>query len=129
MTPLLLAIAFQLLPAPGLPRWHVVGRNAQAEYAVDPQSVVREGTRVRAFVRLRFTRPQPGAPATGVMRYLYDCRASTIRSEASDIYDARGRFLGTLQSRADQLRDVPIGPTSPNARVRDWLCARGRRQG
>ena len=127
MTPLLLAIAFQLLPAPTLPRWHVVGRNPQAEYAVDPQSVVREGTRVRAFVRLRFARPQPGAPAMGVMRYLYDCRASTVRSEASDIYDARGRFLGTLQSRADQLRDVPIGPTSPNAQVRNYLCMAGRR--
>ena len=40
---------------------------------------------------LRFLRPRPGMPAVGVMRYLYDCRASTIRSEASDIYDARGR--------------------------------------
>ena len=123
----LLAMAFQLLPAPALPRWRVVGRNLQAEYAVDPQSIQRQGTRVRAAVRLRFSHPQPGAPALGVMRYLYDCRANTIRSEASDIYDARGRFVGTLQSRADQLRDVPIGPTSPNAQVRNYLCAPGRR--
>ena len=63
----------------------------------------------------------------GVMRYLYDCRANTVRSEASDIYDTRGHFLGTLQSRADQLRDVPIGPTSPNAQVRNHLCVAGRR--
>ncbi|WP_395613071.1 surface-adhesin E family protein [Allosphingosinicella sp.] len=123
----LLAMAFQLLPAPALPRWRVVGRNPQAEYAVDPQSIQRQGTRVRAAVRLRFSHPQPGAPALGVMRYLYDCRANTIRSEASDIYDARGRFIGTLQSRADQLRDVPIGPTSPNAQVRNYLCMAGRR--
>jgi len=123
----LLAMAFQLLPAPALPRWRVVGRNLQAEYAVDPQSIQRQGMRVRAAVRLRFSHPQPGAPALGVMRYLYDCRANTIRSEASDIYDARGRFVGTLQSRADQLRDVPIGPTSPNAQVRNYLCTPGRR--
>ena len=127
MSGALLAIAMQLLPAPGLPRWQVVGRNAQSEYAIDPQSVQRLGTRVRVAVRLRFLRPQPGAPALGVMRYLYDCRANTIRSEASDIYDARGRFVGTLQTPAPQLRDVPIGPTSPNAQVRNHLCARGRR--
>ena len=127
MTPVLLALAFQLLPAPTLPRWRVIGHNPQAEFAVDPQSVVREGVRVRAFVRLRFSHPQPGAPSMGVMRYLYDCRANTVRSEASDIYDTRGRFVGTLQSRADQLRDVPIGPTSPNAQVRNYLCVAGRR--
>jgi hypothetical protein len=122
----LLAMAMQLLPAPGLPRWQVVGRNAQSEYAIDPQSVQRQGTRVRVAVRLRFLHPQPGAPALGVMRYLYDCRANTIRSEASDIYDARGRFVGTLQTPVQQLRDVPIGPTSPNAQVRNHLCAGGR---
>ena len=123
----LLAMAMQLLPAPGLPRWQVVVRNAQAEYAVDPQSVQRQGMRVRVAVRLRFVRPQPGAPAVGVMRYLYDCRARTIRSEASDIYDARGRFVGTLQTPAYQLRDVPIGPASPNAQVRNHICG-GRRR-
>ena len=126
MTGPLLAMAMQLLPAPGLPRWQVVGRNAQAEFAVDPQSVQRQGNRVRAAVRLRFSRPQSGAPAMGVMRYLYDCRANTIRSEASDIYDMRGRFIGTLQTPAQQLRDVPIGPTSPNARLRSHLCRPGR---
>jgi hypothetical protein len=77
-------------------------------------------------VRLRFRHPQAGAPALGVMRYVYDCRANTIRSEASDIYDARGRFVGTLQTPAARLRDVPIGATSPNAQVRNYLCARGR---
>jgi hypothetical protein len=127
MTGALLAMAMQLLPAPGLPRWQVVGHNAQAEYAVDPQSVQRQGTRVRVIVRLRFSHPPAGAPALGVMRYLYDCRANTIRSEASDIYDARGRFVGTLQTPAAQLRDVPIGPVSPNAQVRNYVCARGRR--
>ena len=127
MTPTLLAIAFQLLTAPTVPRWRVIGHNAQAEIAVDPQSVVREGVRVRAFVRLRFSHPQPGAPAVGVMRYLYDCRANTVRSEATDIYNAQARFVGTLQARPDQLRDVPIGPTSPNAQVRAFLCGAGRR--
>lgn len=126
-TGLLLAIAMQLLPAPTLPRWQVIGRNAQSEYAIDPQSVQRLGTRVRVVVRLRFFRPAEGAPAMGVMRYLYDCRANTIRSEASDIYDTRGRFIGTLQTPAHRLRDVPIGPTSPNAQVRNRLCAGGRR--
>ena len=127
MTGAFLAIALQLLPAPGVPRWRVVARNALAEYAVDPQSVQRQGTRVRVAVRVRFLRPQPGAPALGVTRYLYDCRANTIRSEAADIYDARGRFVGTLQTPVGQLRDVPIGPTSPNAQVRNQLCGRARR--
>lgn len=122
----LLAMAMQLLPAPGLPRWRTVGRNAQAEYAIDPQSVQRVGTRVRVAVRMRFVRPAPGAPAVGVMRYSYDCRRNTIRSEATDIYDSRGRFVGTLQTPAAQLRDVPIGPTSPNAQVRNHLCRAGR---
>ncbi len=123
---ILFALAMQLLPAPALPRWQVVGRNAQAEYAIDPQSVQRQGTRVRVAVRLRFPNPAPGAPAMGVMRYLYDCRANTIRSEASDIYDARGHFVGTLQTPVQQLRDVPIGPTSPNAQVRNHLCRPAR---
>lgn len=122
----LLAMAMQLLPAPNLPRWRVVGRNAHAEYAIDPQSVQRQGTRVRVIVRLRYVRPPPGAPAVGVMRYVYDCRRNTIRSEASDIYDGRARFVGTLQTPANQLRDAPIGPTSPNAQLRNHLCG-GRR--
>lgn len=120
---LLLALAFQLLPAPGLPRWQVVGHNAQVEFAIDPQSIQREGTSVRVAVRLHYSRPAPGAPALGIVRYLYDCRASTVRNEATDFYDARGRFVGTLQTRADQIRDVPIGPASPNAQVRTRLCA------
>jgi hypothetical protein len=49
-----------------------------------------------------------------------------VRSEASDFYDARGRFVGTIQTPAGQLRDVAIGPASPNAQVRNHLCA-GRR--
>ena len=127
MTPALLAMAFQLLPAPTLPRWRVIVRNAQAEFAVDPQSLQRQGMRVRAAVRQRYRNPPAGAPAAGVTRRLYDCRANTVRSEAADLYDARGRFLGTLQSRADQLRDEPIMRGSPNAQLLNFLCARGRR--
>ncbi len=123
----ILAMALQLLPAPTLPRWHMVMRSAQADFAVDPASLQRQGTRVRAAVRQRYRNPPPGAPAAGVTRRLYDCRANTVRSEAADLYDARGRFLGTLQSRADQLRDEPIGPGSPNAQLRAWLCTQGRR--
>ncbi len=122
-----IAMAMQLMPAPGLPRWRVIGRNPQAEYAIDPNSVLQQGSRVRVFVRLRFTNPPRGAPASGVMRYVYDCRANTIRSEASDIYDARGRFVGTIQTPAHQLRDVPIAAASPNAQVLRHLCARNRR--
>ncbi len=127
MTGAFLVLAMQLLPAPGLPRWRVVTRNAMAEYAIDPQSVQRQGSRVRVALRQRFVRPQPGAPAAGVMRYVYECRANTVRSEAADIYDARGRFVGTLQTPAHQLRDVPIGGVSANAQVRNHLCGRGRR--
>ena len=123
----LLAMAMQLLPAPGLPRWRSVHRTAQADYAIDPRSVQRQGHRVRVAVRMRFLRPRPGAPALGVTRYVYDCRANTIRSEASDIYDGRARFVGTLQTPANQLRDVAIGPASPNAMVRNHLCG-GRRR-
>ena len=123
----LLAVAMQLLPAPALQRWRVVTRNVQAEYAVDAQGAQRQGTRVRVAVRVRFLRQQPGAPALAVTRYLYDCRANTIRSEAADFYDARGRFVGTLQTPAQQLRDLPIGRTSPTAQVRNPVCARGRR--
>lgn len=122
----LLAVAMQLLPAPGLPRWQVIGRNAQTEVAVDPRSVQRQGTRIRAAVRLRYLRPQAGALGSGVTRYLYDCRANTVRSEAADLYDPRGRFVGTMQTPVAQLRDVPIGPTSPNAQVRNYLCRAGR---
>lgn len=126
MTGLLLALAFQILPGPALPRWRVVVRSGQAEFAIDPQSLQRQGTRVRAAVRQRYSRPPPGAPAAGVTRRLYDCRTNTVRSEAADLYDARGRFVGTLQSRPDQLRDEPIGAGSPNARLRAFICARGR---
>jgi hypothetical protein len=124
---ILLALALQLLPAPTLPRWQVVVQGPAADFAIDPQSVQRQGMRVRAAVRQRYRRPPRGAPAAGVTRRLYDCRANTVRSEAADLYDARGRFLGTLQSRPDQLRDEPIGAGSPNARLRAFLCAPGRR--
>ena len=124
MTAALLAIAFQLLPAPTLPRWHIVARDAQADYAVDPESIEQQGLRVRAAVRQRYRRPPPAAPAAGVTRRLYDCRADRVRSEAADLYDAGARFLGTVQSRADQLQDLPFGAASPNARLRAYLCGR-----
>ena len=127
MTGALLALALQLLPAPTLPRWQVVVRSPQADFAIDPATIQRQGTRVRAAVRQRYRNPPPGAPTAGVTRRLYDCRANTARSEAADLYDARGHFLGTLQSRADQLRDEPIRPGSPNARLRTWLCTPERR--
>lgn len=123
----LLAMALQLLPAPTLPRWQIVARSPQADFAVDPATVQRQGMRVRAAIRQRYRNPPPGAPAAGVTRRLYDCRANTVRSEAADLYDARGRFLGTLQTRPDQLRDERIGAGSPNALLRTWLCAPGRR--
>lgn len=127
MTPLLLALAMQLLPAPTVPRWQMVVRSPQADFAIDPATIQRQGTRVRAAVRQRYRNPPPGAPAAGVTRRLYECRANTVRSEAADLYDARGRFLGTLQSRADQLRDEPIRPGSPNAQLRNALCGRAPR--
>ena len=124
---LLLAVAMQLLPAPALPRWRVVGRNAEVDYAVDPQSVERRWNRVRAVVRLRIFRPRPGMQAATVTRYLYNCRSRTVRAEASDFYAVRGRFLGTLQTPAHELRDEPFAPASPNGQVWVWLCGRARR--
>jgi hypothetical protein len=126
MSAALFAMAMQLMPAPGLPRWRVVINDAVGEYAVDPQSVVRQGARVRAAVRMRPRRSAQGG-VFGVVRYVYDCRANTVRSEASDFYNGQGRFVGTLQSRPDELRDRPIGPGSPNARLRAFLCAPQRR--
>ena len=123
----LLAMAMQLLPAPALPRWRLVGRNAQVDYAIDPQSVQRQRNRVRAVVRLRAFRPPPGMQAVTVTRYVYDCGARTVRSEGSDFYAVRGRFIGTLQTPPQQLRDVSFQPASPNGQVWAHLCARGRR--
>ena len=127
VTVLLATMAMQLMPVPSSPRWRPVGRSPQGEFSIDPNSVVRQGNRVRVFVRLRIANPQAGVPALGVMRYVYDCRANTIRSEAADIYDVRGRFVGTIQTPANQLRDVPIAAASPNAQVRAYLCAANRR--
>lgn len=120
-------MAMQLLPAPGLPRWRVIGRTAQVDFAVDPQSVQRQGNRVRAIVRLRAFRPPPGMQAVTVTRYIYDCARRRVRSEASDFYAVRGRFIGTLQTPAAQLRDMPFAPGSPNGQVWQHLCGRGRR--
>ena len=126
-TGVLLAMAMQLLPAPALPRWQVVGRNAQVDYAIDPRSLQRQGTRVRAVVRLRAFRPPPGMQAVTVTRYVFDCRTRRVRSEASDFYAVRGRFIGTLQTPSAQLRDVPFAAASPNGQVWRHLCGRGRR--
>lgn len=121
-----LAVAMQLMPAPALPRWRVLGRNAQGEIAIDPGSIQRQGSRVRVFARLR-PRVAQGGMALGVTRYVYDCRANTVRSEASDFYNPRGGFVGTLQARRDELRDVRIVPGSLNAIALRHLCSPGRR--
>ena len=126
MTGALLVMAMQLLPAPALPRWRVLGRNAQVEYAVDPQSVERHWNRVRAVVRLRAFNPPPGMQAVTVTRYVYQCRTRTVSSEASDFYAIRGRFIGTLQTPANELRDEPFQPASPNGQVWAHLCGRAR---
>ncbi len=126
MTGLLLAVAMQLMPAPALPRWRAIGRNAQGEIAIDPASIQRQGSRVRVFARLR-PRVAQGGMAMGVTRYVYDCRASTVRSEASDFYNTGGRFVGTLQARPGELRDVRIVPGSLNTLALRHLCTPGRR--
>ena len=122
-----LVMAMQLLPAPALPRWRVVGRNAEVDYAVDPDSVERRWNRVRAVVRLRTFRPRPGMQAATVTRYVYNCRTRTVRSEASDFYAVRGRVLGTLQTPPGELRDEPFAAASPNGQVWSYLCGRARR--
>jgi hypothetical protein len=121
-----LALAMQLMPGPALPRWRVIGRNAQGEIAIDPASIVRQGRRIRVYARLR-PRVAQGGMAVGVTRYVYDCGASTVRSEASDFYNPRGGFVGTLQARPYELRDVRIVPGSLNALAVRQLCAPGRR--
>lgn len=126
-TGVLLVMAMQLLPAPTLPRWQMIGRNAQADFAVDPRSVQRQVHRVRAIVRLRAFRPPPGMQSVTVTRYVFDCRARRVRSEASDFYTVRGRFIGTLQTPPAQLRDMPFAAASPNGQVWNHLCGRGRR--
>ena len=122
ITLFLAALALQSLPAPTLPRWQTIGGGETGSYAVDPESISRSGDEVSALVRIDVTRGErTGARVGGVLRYVYDCRADTLRVEAGDLYDATGRFLGAapLTSALRTARPVPPGSRDlPNERRR-----------
>jgi hypothetical protein len=110
------------MTAPSDPRWVRVGGDNVGEYSALPASVERRGHRVRALIRLRFAQMRPSGLRQGVMQYEIDCRANTLRTERYDTYSDQG-FNGTEVTPANQLRDMPIAPNSPNSRVREYLCA------
>lgn len=127
---LLAAAAMQSLPAPTLDRWHRVGGDDRGDVAVDPQSIDRSGDEVTALVRIDVVRgTRTGTRVVGVLRYVYNCRASTYRMEAADLYDADGRFIGAPPLSPENRTDAPVPPDTPNATVRDYLCGAPQRPG
>lgn len=114
---LLAALALQTLPSPDLDRWRELAARGEQQFAVDPQSVTRSGTRVSVLVRAR-TRDAEG-PAVGVVRYSYDCAANSVTRETGDVYDGGGHFLGTIDT--PQPSHI-IPPGSIHATLRDELC-------
>lgn len=120
---LLASLSMQAMPSPDLPRWRVVGRNSAGEYSIDPNNLRWRGRRVTVYVRLRMNATAERPASTGVMRYVYDCAANTVRSELTDLYDEDGNFVRTAP-RANP-EDVPISEDSPNSETRDYLCTPG----
>ena len=117
MTPTLLAMAMQMLTAPGLDRWEVIAGNGQQGLAVDPQSIRRTGD--RATIVVRTPTGQTSGPVIVVMRYSYDCVRNTVTREAGNFYRADGTFVGAV-GVGD--RNLTIPPTSIHARFRDRAC-------
>jgi hypothetical protein len=117
---LLAAMAFQSLPSPMLERWEGVTSDAAGSSAIDPQSIRRSGDQVSVLVRTRIHRTASnGGPAMGVLRYVFDCRANTVRQDGSEVYEGDGRFIGASDART---LEEPIRAGSPNLAVRERIC-------
>jgi len=114
---MLLAIALQQLSSPQLARWQDLGGQDGQHFAVDPQSVIRAGTRMSVNIRFR-TQDEEG-PVETVVRYSYDCSANTVTRETADAYDGAGRFVGTITTPQPS-RAIPA--LSIHATVRDAFC-------
>jgi hypothetical protein len=120
---LILALALQAAP----PAWQSLGTHERIETAFDPASVQPAGGR-RVRVRVRGIVATPGADdiktVTGVLEI--DCAAGTATPIEVRGTDANGGLvLNALIPAADR-RPEPIRPASPNAAVRDAVCAGAR---
>jgi len=116
------ALAAQAPTPPDDPSWEVVGRDSHGEYAIDPASVARSGGRVRVLIRARsFDRGPPGTRLV-VLLYSYDCRASTVRAEASYFYTDDGRPDGQFETPPGEAREMAVAPNTPNALVVARVC-------
>jgi hypothetical protein len=117
MTPALLAMAMQALPAPTLERWEDLAVNGQNRVAVDPQSISRTGNRATLIIRSRAQ--QAAGMMTAVTRYRYDCAANLVTRESMDIYAQNGAFLGTV-GVGRQNQSIPAA--SLQATLRNVAC-------
>ncbi|HVQ09344.1 MAG TPA: surface-adhesin E family protein [Allosphingosinicella sp.] len=122
---LILALALaQTQAAAATPDWQSLGTHERIETFFDPASVQPAGAR-RVRVRIRGIIAAPGADgiktATGLLEI--DCAQGTATAIEVRGTDAEGALvLNALVPPIDR-RPEPIRPASPNAAVRDAVCA------
>jgi hypothetical protein len=116
--------AAQAAAAAATPDWQGLGTHERIDIFFDPASVRPAGAR-RVRVRIRGIVAAPGADgiktATGLLEI--DCAQGTATAIEVRGTDSQGALvLNALVPPADR-RSEPIRPASPNAAVRDAVCA------
>jgi hypothetical protein len=107
-------------PSPMLERWERIGGDETGTVSIDPQTITRNGSRVRVYVRLELK--SDAGEELGVMRYVYDCRARTARLEQLDTFYPSGRLMDSMPVDAEDQEDEPIGRDTPNEAVLQRVC-------
>ena len=98
MIALLLALALQVLPAPGAVPWQPLASDGTGQSFFDPASVRRDGETATILVHIRLGAPGPEGTTSLVSRLALSCPGRTIALEAADFYmpDGSLRLSGEI---------------------------------
>jgi hypothetical protein len=119
---LAIALALQILPAPGALAWEAVAEEADGFSFVAPASIAREGDIVRFLLRLDSRTPRADGTTRFVMRAAIDCRALTMGYQTGDAYGAGGAFLRSRDEPVGAIRYEPLGDSLALAALHARVC-------
>lgn len=110
-------------PLPTLARWERVGGDERGEFSIDPQTMTRTGDRVRVYIRLHLQADDEGPEIIGVMRYVFDCKARTVRQEENSIYEADRKTVRSVRVvPVSEQKDQPFDPETPYDAIATRVC-------
>jgi len=124
----LYAVMLATLFSPPIPRdssrWqYVVTSGRGVRVYLDPETISRDGSHVRAWERSDYPQPNADGATGSLQQYEFDCAARTDDVLYLQILDSAGRAMRETTVSAADRRAEPIPPHSVSDAILRRVCA------